>query len=70
MIITDHMARPITVIGCLSRSRYYGTNQSFITWLLYSSYTASISSKKEGLLNHMHEQLQASNFLHSKGNMT
>ena len=43
MIITDHMARSVIVIGCLSRSSYYGhnmvgTNQSFITKLVYSVY--------------------------------
>ena len=41
MIITDHVARPETVIGCLSISQYCGTNQHFITWFLYSVYLHS-----------------------------
>ena len=38
------MARPVNIIGYLSRSPYCGTNQSFITWL----YTFAISSQEKG----------------------
>ena len=41
MIITDHMARPDTVIGCLSGSLYCGTNQSVITCPLKILYRQS-----------------------------
>ena len=50
MIITDHIARPVTVIGCLARSHYGGTNHSCITQNIPSFYTASFSSQEKGLV--------------------
>ena len=50
MTITDHMARRVTIIGCLSRSHYCGTNQSFITWPLYNLYLQSGKRSDRGIL--------------------
>ena len=46
-IITDHMARPLTVIGCFSRLRYCGQSVVLTRVPLPSLYTAAISNQEK-----------------------
>ena len=54
IIITDHMARSVTVIGCMTRSHQRGYNVLLIRVPLPSLYTVTISSQEKGLLAAIH----------------
>ena len=50
MIITDDMARLVTVIGCWQDHPYCSANQGLITFDIASIYTVCISNQQKGLL--------------------